>query len=256
MVTSADTHFEVVLEGAGLHPSTTPIGVLGNMLRTLSEAIQSANPDPASEDPQAVTGLLAVEEGSTRLRFVGPGWVAALMTATSTAVASSEWKQVPETARKAFRQLAETAEERDWTVRVHSVQPSHDFDFRLDVADSIPLDTTRVFVTGTTTLFGRCLMVGGKRPRAQIELASGTVIRSKVTKTLARELAKRLYDEIGLIGTAKWSVGSWEVVAFDATGLSPFLRQPADPFRRLADTSGGAWVNRDAAEYVAKLREE
>jgi hypothetical protein len=110
-------------------------------------------------------------------------------------------------------------------------------------------------VRGTTTLYGRCIRVGGVRPKAEISLRQGGTLFIDVTEQIAKDLGRRLYDEVCILGEASWETATWTIQGFRATAISPY--SPTDlaaAFEQLAAAAGTHWDGVDAIEYVQHCR--
>ena len=110
-------------------------------------------------------------------------------------------------------------------------------------------------VTGDTSLLARCLRVGGVRPKAELRLHTGELLYPEVSEEVAKELGKRLYDEVVVRATATWRTDTWEVVRLRIDSVSPFRRvDPVLAFKELAESAKGHWDEIDAREFVESLR--
>ena len=82
------------------------------------------------------------------------------------------------------------------------------------------------------------MMTGGAKPSVRLRLESNLeMLTIQVEESLARDLGKRLYDTVGLIGKAEWDVDTGEIISFRGSEISPFKPQKrgiADAFREMA----------------------
>jgi hypothetical protein len=110
-------------------------------------------------------------------------------------------------------------------------------------------------VTGDTSLLARCLRVGGVKPKAELRLHTGELLYPEVSEAVAKELGKRLYDEVVVQATATWRTDTWEVVRLRIEAVSSFRRvDPVLAFKELAEAAKGHWDEIDAREFVESLR--
>lgn len=79
-------------------------------------------------------------------------------------------------------------------------------------------------ITGTTTLYGELLRIGGDAPpRARIRFLDGFTKSCAVcSRELAREMARRLYETIGVRGRGKWDVKNMRLREFYIEGLTEY----------------------------------
>lgn len=112
-------------------------------------------------------------------------------------------------------------------------------------------------LTETTTIYGKCMRVGGQRPpTAEIRTEESGVVIARLSSTkLASSLASRLYDRVALEGKARWVLPEFQMSEFEATDLLPYVDRGLEhAFAQLRDLVGDAWDEMDAADYVADLR--
>lgn len=74
-------------------------------------------------------------------------------------------------------------------------------------------------IQGETIIYATVRNVGGKQPTVKVELDSEDTLTLNINKETAKILAKRLYEQIGFRGTAKWSKSNNELIDFKITGL-------------------------------------
>ena len=111
-------------------------------------------------------------------------------------------------------------------------------------------------VKGTSTVFGRCIKVGGAEPKVDIRLANRTkLLHVEVTESMAKKLARNLYENVAITGEVWWESGTWEIVRLKAKdvvniqGGSPLLT-----FKDLAEIVGEKWRDVDVERFVKDFR--
>jgi len=118
--------------------------------------------------------------------------------------------------------------------------------------------TEQHYIVGTTTLYGELLRIGGENPpTAQIRLARSMSLTCDVKTTeLASKMAARLYEEIGVRGTAKWDVESREIKAFRVEELTEYNKTSlSSAFESLREVAGKYYEEiEDVNAFVADLR--
>lgn len=81
----------------------------------------------------------------------------------------------------------------------------------------------------------------------------------ELSESMAVELAsrERLYKDVGIEGTAKWKVDTWEILDFKAkriTAYQPHKTNLVKTFEVLAEAAGDRWKGVDIERFVAELR--
>lgn len=227
---------------------------LESFQETVLSYVQLRNLDVPETVP--LISLIAIRSGSEELGFSVPSGVIPAVAHLSAAVETDRYEDLPaETHRKLYG-LSKLVVDKNWTLEFqksadHGIRPAQ-------ICSSHPVQPPQkpTEVHGTTSLLAQCLRVGGVEPKAEIRLASnGKLIYPRLSKDVARELGRRLYEDVVLEGRATWHTDTWEVIDFQVTSISSFRpSSPSQAFEKLAEVSQGRWDEVDALEYVRDLR--
>lgn len=111
-------------------------------------------------------------------------------------------------------------------------------------------------IVGETTLYGQVESVGGADPKAWVRLDSGQRIGFDVNKTQAKLLGSRIYDDVGLRGTAHWDSVSKQVNVFKLSEVLPIKDVSAvEAFEALKSEFGSFFDELpDVAKFCEKQR--
>lgn len=82
---------------------------------------------------------------------------------------------------------------------------THDTEINLEKASVI---------TGETTIYGKVIDVGGENPNVHFKINNDYTVIIDVKEEIAKQLAPKLFEEVGLKGTAKWDAISYQVTEF------------------------------------------
>ena len=77
-------------------------------------------------------------------------------------------------------------------------------------------------IKGETFLYGTIIRVGGKNPTVTILCSDESHLTCDVSIKIAKELAKRLYEYVGLRGVAKWIGRDLGIDTFRVVEVLPF----------------------------------
>ncbi len=77
-------------------------------------------------------------------------------------------------------------------------------------------------VVGETTLYGQVESIGGADPKAWVRLHSGQRIGFDINKTQAKTLGSKIYEEVGICGTAHWDSITKQIISFQLIEILPF----------------------------------
>ena len=115
----------------------------------------------------------------------------------------------------------------------------------------------------TRTVYGKLFRVGGER-KIQIELEvhrggnHGQKISADVTVEMAKELGNRMFNVIGVSGTAKIDFKTKDILSFVVTRILDYGGNDSNPTASLLKAeslSPGAWSGIDSDAYQSDLRE-
>lgn len=209
---------------------------------------------PGTVSPEDIVSVVGIEPGSTRINFVVAG---ALIGAASTvlqAIESNEVEALPRLAQQELHGLSTLTDRRSWSATIAAESSSGEAPRSFPVP-VIPPPAPPVQTTGPTTLYGTCIGVGGVTPRAQLRTLDGSIVRMEADTDIAKALAHKLYEDVGVDGIAEWRTDTWALESFKAESLAPF--EDPDPVVALEELSrlgNGVWDDVDAAKYVDDLR--
>jgi hypothetical protein len=251
--------FEIRIVGDAVLPQTVKSSDLGALLANWEEAItrtiQGTIPI-AFDDAEAVVSLVGVQEGSNRLTLAVLVVALPAVGLISSAIASRRFESIPYPAQKAIFEISKQAARRK---RAVEIVPDEQFRIvEAIISDENPIPPPSPPKTsGTTTIAGLLLRVGGAKPRAEIRLADGEILYLDVASGMAKQLGDRLYEEVSIEGDATWTVHDWKMVEFKARRITAY--RPGNlvaAFEQLAEASNGLWDGVDPDEYTRRLRDE
>ena len=112
------------------------------------------------------------------------------------------------------------------------------------------------YVKGTSTIFGKCIRVGGSEPKVDVRLPNRSrLLHVKVTEEMARRLARNLYDNVAMTGEATWERDTWFIVNFRATSVVNIQSgTPLQAFKELGEMVGEKWKGIDVERFVEEMR--
>lgn len=255
-----DHEVRIKLENAAgdkLTPQRVELGDLLALLHGLRNAILLNAGIEDLERPPVGVSLVALETGSV---------VPVLRPATSLERSTDEVLEAIEkrapgllnrpaalAAHKAF----EVARERRWVVhlggRGRSVTVSELEPFPAPEPEPEP-----AFVRGTTTLYGKCVMVGGPRtPRVKMTLLQGGSVELRASHDIARQLGQRIFEVVGIRGEATWNAETWRIVEFTPFEVLDYEQAPVEKaFAELREVIGDAFDTDAAIDRMRSLRSD
>ncbi len=251
--------FKLDLKGQGLLPQTTPIRDLVEFLSHIETSVlETARKfDVEMTEGEVSLSLVEIEEGSNRLSIaVAPVLVSAIQMVTE-AVRNENYSQLPPRAHQSLYAIYLQASKRGWEVSLQEGETLDMAQAMISVEHPVPKPGPEL-VNGTTTVFGRCIRVGGAEPRADVRLSNRTrLLHVEVTEPIAKQLAKNLYENVAITGEVWWDASSWEIVRLKAHRVANFQAGSiSETFREMAEIIGDRWSNVDAEQFVASIRSD
>ncbi len=249
--------FHIEMKGAGVCPQTTPLKSLVNFLTnleaTILETAKAQNVD--TKAGEAPLSLVEIATGSNRLGLaVSPLFVPVIAQITR-AINTQNFSTIPDRAHQSLYGISEQAKSENW--EVHFVEDKSQAIEIATISNERPIpNPTSPYVKGTSTIFGKCIRVGGAEPKVDIRLPNRSrLLHVKVTEEMARSLARSLYDAIAMTGEATWERETWFIVNFKATSVVNIQSgSPLQAFEELGEVVGEKWKGIDVNRFVEELR--
>ncbi|WP_421718342.1 hypothetical protein [Algiphilus sp.] len=252
-----DDEIEFRLRGEGIKPGL----VRSHELAEIIEAVESfvtaevlAADDNINKD-DIVVGLYQIADKSIGLKFkttLATVAIPAFLNATSS-LAKSDFDALAPQSLKPLRAVSAFA-------RRHNCVAELKIPSVVDSLASITPETDvpePARIVGNTEIVGKILRVGGKVPRAMIELIDGTVIYCDVAWEVARELGHRLYSQVILVGSAVWDARTVELQDFNIQSFKEFPKKdPLEVLGQLRSEVGSVFDHvGDVPSFVSRLRQ-
>jgi hypothetical protein len=235
----------IELKGDGVAPGLVRSHELAEILATIEEGLNDIARRAHPEVKTAVVGLAGISESSLALHFSSPTYeaVGIAVDLFVAALADDELVGLPRSALGSVSKLVAFSKRH---TRARVIVRSE----RTPGAFAIVHPETRVpdprVISGSTTIHGRVVRVGGRDPKARLEIAATESVTCKVTKAIAKELGHQLYESVSLSGFATWDPDSLTLLTFSAETVSQsHSRPPVDALREISRLVGKHLKERD-----------
>lgn len=204
-----------------------------------------------------IVGLARIEPGSLRLIFqpVQPTLTQPALRKVSSAIIQEDFEELSKGVVDAISELAKFARRHNSTGELLI----RDGEEQLLAKITPELDVRQLpHICGETTIYGSVKRIGGERPGARVEILSGETITCIMTEKIARRLAHKLYDFVGLSGTAYWNATTLALERFEVDSITEYEDTPIDEaVQSLADVAAPYFTDIDDVDrYVAALRSD
>lgn len=222
---------EIRLRGEGVKPGLIRSRELAEILSAVEDIViaETVRRDPNAKREDIIVGLYEIADESIGLKFKTtlaaiaiPAFVAA-----SHSVSIGEFGQLSPLSLKPLQVIAGFAKRHD-AIAEFKVGTSSTPIAEITPLTFIPKEPK---IAGSTEIIAKVLRVGGKVPKAMLELQDGMVIYCEIPVERAIELGHQLYETALFTGNAVWNAATFDLEEFTITG---FREAPmGDPYEAL-----------------------
>jgi hypothetical protein len=248
--------FRITISGEGVVPETTRAGDLAEFLTNIEKSIfETSRAQGLKASEEQIISLTGVDKSSNKLTFTVASILLPATAVISDALDTKSYEKLPRLAHEALHEVSKQAVKRKWEIRFNKDDSLGIKECTISEEKQIPPAPPPAYIEGTTTIYGRCIRVGGVKPRAEIQLYQGSNIFIAVSELMAKELAKSLYEHVCIEGKARWNPDDWTIEEFEGQRMLEFRNTDAlTAFRNLSVGADNRWDGIDAIEYVKNLR--
>ena len=250
----AKRNFTIKMTG-NARPETVSASDLADFIEHVEKALVSyAKAEGLELNTDAAVSLVGVGEGSNELTFAAQVGVMPGVVAVASAIIDHDYSRLPSETYRNLYEMVELSRKRNWGLEL--LDANQNISASIKPGEAIDPPPGPIRVSGSTNILGRCLRVGGVEPKAEIRVTKDQkLLHVAISEDIARELAKRLYEEVILDGQATWNAETWEIEDFKVAGVQPYIKRlPSEAFNKLSEATEGRWDGVNAIKYVNSLR--
>lgn len=245
------------LKGQGIRPGLIRSKEIAEILESIEDMVvsETLKADPTLSKEHIIVGIYAIEDRSIGLKFktTMASVVIPAFLATAEAIGNEDFDSLAPQTVKSLQVISNFSKK-------HTCNAIFGTNGQTEIAaitpnTQIPLPT---YIVGLSEIVGKVIRVGGKKPKAMIELTDGTTMYCEVPENIAKELGHQLYSLARFYGLAKWDSKTLELEEFQITSVEEFKNiDPSLMFKELANILGKKFTDIiDVEEYVSHLRYE
>lgn len=243
--------------GGAISPRQIPAGELADILKSTETLVVATvlKEHPKLTRDDLILGLTQIEDKSLGLMFLPsiPQIIVPEFRRITGIVNRKLFDLLPYEARDAVRKIATFTRKRQ-CVAEFRLGDSEDILATVD-ADLVVPASPRLHMQ--TTIYGKVVNAGGKNPNVHIETLQGQVVICKGTQEQVKQLAGRLYTNVGIVGSARCDVETLEYDDVEIKEILPYDDSSiTDAVRELGQLAASSFADVDADEYVRALRGE
>nr|VFK66975.1 MAG: hypothetical protein BECKUNK1418G_GA0071005_11206 [Candidatus Kentron sp. UNK]VFK72473.1 MAG: hypothetical protein BECKUNK1418H_GA0071006_11176 [Candidatus Kentron sp. UNK] len=250
---------QVRLTGKGIKPGLIRSKELAEILESVdalvtAEVLKRRGEDISNRD-YLIVGLYAIDDHSIGLKFKTTlaSIVIPIFLSTALAIGNGKFESLDTRTIKSLQTISRFT--RKHNCNAEFVLPGKESLAKITPETEIP---EPFLIEGVSEILGKVVRVGGKTPRAMIELTDGTTIYCDIPEKMAKELGRRLYSLVKLTGTARWNFYTYDLEEFRIADFTEFPNiPPNEMFESLAKNIGECFSGiTDVRSFVTDLRRE
>jgi hypothetical protein len=217
--------FKIRFKGADMTPARVRLGELSDLLSSLEAAIAALS---GAAPEQVGFSLVDVQSRSASYALASSGNEATIaMRLWSAAIKGSDLSTLPAPAQEASRKILAFVKRHNCTGEL--TESGKRAVLAKVTPQTVLEDPNAAAIEGATTIYGVALRIGGTTPRLSLRISDGRPVTVDLaSRSLAREIAKRLYTFVGVAGVARWDLTTNAMVAFTAQELLPYEGAPIE----------------------------
>lgn len=208
-------HIEVRLVGVDIAPGRLRSKEVAEIIIAVEEmvaaVVEQENPDFKAE--QVRIGLSEISAGSMTM-FFEPNLEDLTIPAAESvmkAIDTQDFNSMPAGTMKALRSLKAVTGRYDARIQFRTQNGSSVLHAEMTPQTVIP---EPVYLSGETVIYGDVLRVGGAEPKVQFRSIDNELIYCDATREITRQVASRLYEQVGLRGQAMWDLETGGLKSF------------------------------------------
>ena len=249
--------FHIEMKGMDVYPQSTPIRELADFLINLESAIaEIAKAQQVELEPGEVgVSLVEIQEGSNRLGIAVESAFIGAVSVLTNSLSQEDFSSLPRPAHDSLYEIYKQTQRTKWEVNFLRDESQSIKDAAISSQRPVP-NPLPATIRGTTTVFGRCIKVGGAEPKVDIRLPNRSrLLHVEVTETMAKKLARNLYENVAITGEVWWEPQTYEIVRLKAKEVVNIQAgSPLQTFKELAEIVGERWRHVNVEQFVRDIR--
>jgi hypothetical protein len=248
---------EMCFRGEGITPDNLKASEIADLIASYEDALLCiiARNNPEINLEEVFVSLVGIEENSVHLKFKPKvlGIVLSAAIVINSAIISNQYQALPFKSVESLNRIWAFTKRRNCSGEISG---GEDLPVaRISVETEIKI-SDEFFYQGDTTIYGVVERVGGSIPRVRIKLDNNQVIYAEIKESVAKRLAKNLYEAVCLKGFAKWRKENLKIEEFKIDQVIDFTEIPlSEAFQDLKGLIGQSWDEiGDPIDYLNTIR--
>jgi len=250
-----DEQIKIRLSGNGVKPGKIRSRDIAEILESVEDLVvaEAIRKNPSLNRDEIVVGIYAIEDESIGLKFkttlaafVIPAFISAV-----NAIDKNDFESLAPQTINSLKTISNFTKKYGCDAIIGSGTLNETT--TITPATEIPQPT---YIYGQTEILGKVIRVGGKSPKAMIELTDGSNLYCEVPEPIAKELGHQLYSLVRFSGYAKWNSKTLDLDEFTIISVKEFSNDPPElVFKELYALFGESFsAIENVEDFVSNLR--
>lgn len=240
-----------------IKPIQVKAGEIANIITAIESMVESQiyQRNPGLKKEPLILSFTDIRSDSIDLQFHSPYFkdTIAVFQKVGQAINDNNYSGLPEITYKAIDTIA------GFTRKHHSRVEFIHQNSKRNVIATIPPDTVLSrppALIGETTIYAKVIRVGGQKPKVEVETVNGDTLFCEASIDITTKLGTRLYQIVGLVGTAIWDSELNNIEQFSIKDVTEYANTSIkEAMNELSRLTKEYYSNiDDVEEYISEIR--
>lgn len=249
---------EIRLKGDGIKPGLIRSHEIAEILESFETFVvnETIKRNPSIKREDIIVGVYEIADKSIGLRFKTTIATLVIPAFTQAAVAISDgnFEKLSPKSLDSLQKISSFTKKHNATTELNLVNANK----KLAEITKDTIIPKPIKISGLTEISAKILRVGGKLPKAMLELHDGNIIYCGIPENLAKDLGRKLYEVVIFSGLAVWDAETITIEDFTITEFKDAPKEdPLVALRKIRDLVGSTFDEiPNVIEYVNNIRRE
>lgn len=251
-----DQSVELKIIGQKISPEQFKIKELTEILSNFEKLLIEImiDQDPSLSKDNITIGLVGIDEGSVSLSLKSAFAILSAVTLISFSIQKKDFNLLPHNAIEPTKKIFNFVKNNKYDLHII---PDNKIEKTVKITpESIFEEEENELIRGNTTLYAKVERVGNiSRPSVWLQIDKNNHITSHINSDMAIDIAKYLYQWIGVKGEAVWNIKTRKIVSFQIEEIGEKIRPITEAVDELSDVLNKYWKDiTDVEDEVNRLR--
>ncbi len=234
---------ELKFHGNGISPETVKPSEVANLIAAFERLLlqQAKADEPGIDVDEVLFCFDRIDNNSLDLIFKPVKVKEVILSSyllVATAVSTGDYTKVNKGTIQPLKEIIKFTKKHNCLGQFnHNEHTISNFTKDLEINYTIPNS-----ITGETTIYGKIIRIGGEEPRLHFRINEDEKLIFDIDESLAKKLAPRIYEYIGLVGRATWNATTFNIENFEILRPIQLDNQPLNiAFNEIKGLIGKHW---------------